>query len=99
MSTYKQFMWKTWLGLVEKKQKVQCNRVSNTNCKIGDIMKTKIFIVMMTVTQLAFSAIPNKSKNIQQNTLAPTAREQALYEQLAGKNAPRQVSNKSDSLC
>lgn len=56
-------------------------------------MKTKIFIVMMTVTQVAFSAIPNKSKNNQQHSLSPTAREQALYEQLAGKNAP-QVSSK-----
>ena len=62
--------------------------------KIGDGMKIKIFIVMMTVTQMAFSAIPHKSKNIQQNTLAPTPHEQALYEQLAGKNATTQVSNK-----
>ncbi len=57
-------------------------------------MKTKIFIVMMTVTQMAFSAIPNKSKNTQQHSLTPTAREQALYEQLAGKNATPQVSSK-----
>ena len=57
-------------------------------------MNVKIFIVMMTVTQMAFSAIPNKSKNNQINSLAPTAREQALYEQLAGKNAPEPVTNK-----
>jgi hypothetical protein len=57
-------------------------------------MKIKIFIVIMTVTQMAFSAIPNKSKNNQQNSLTPTLREQALYEQLAGKNATEQVTNK-----
>ena len=57
-------------------------------------MKVKIFIVMMTVTQMAFSAIPNKSKNNQKHSLAPTAREQALYEQLAGKNATETLTNK-----
>lgn len=61
---------------------------------MGENMKIKIFIVMMTVTQMAFSAIPTKPKNNQQNSLAPTAREQALYEQLAGKNAPAQASSK-----
>lgn len=87
-------MWKTWQGLVEKKQKLPCNRVRKINRKIGDDMKINIIIVMMTVTQLAFAAIPNKSKNNQHHSLAPTAREQALYEQLAGKNAPDSVTNK-----
>lgn len=57
-------------------------------------MKLNIIIVMMTVTQVAFAAIPGKSKNNQKNSLAPTSREQALYEQLAGKNAPESVTNK-----
>lgn len=51
-------------------------------------MKFKIFIVMMTAAEMVFSAIPTQSKSIQRNSLAPTAREQALYEQLAGKNPP-----------
>ncbi len=57
-------------------------------------MNIKIFIVMMTVTQMAFSALPSKLKNNQRNSLAPNAHEQSLYEQLAGKNATPTVANK-----
>jgi uncharacterized membrane protein YcgQ (UPF0703/DUF1980 family) len=57
-------------------------------------MKVKLFIVMMTVTQVAFSAIPHKLKNNQLHSLTPTTREQALYEQLAGKNSTTTMTNK-----
>lgn len=50
-------------------------------------MKLKLLVAAISLSPMAFAAVPKASKISSQNSLKPNAHEQSLYEQLAGQPA------------
>lgn len=86
-------------GLVEKTQKVQCNRRCQTTWESN--MKIKLFIAVILVGEIAMSALPTKTNIIKAQ---PAVNQTDLYHQLTGRNkvnsklAPKIVASAEKAL-